>query len=370
MVIMSMEAGYLFDEPLGVYARKSHEQLTKMVMAGFVRHEAAQLDVGFVETLGDPDDSAPMLDEFRISSLVESNDSYYGYGLATPRLDVVGELRGVWYQVQRDGVEPEVVDTRHISFPHPARMTRQEGKREVQRLMYELDKDQLESTLRMLYKMTKRLQAERPSAMREVETPAGNWLKLIPEQPVEGDVLYAIKSHSLDHLRQFFPYREHVGADEHTDNPDQEKPAETQHILEWTEFLSAAGNLLRKAAANGNTGPCVNVRHETENKTYYIRLVADRGQLSAAQLLSVDHGGWAAQSFEIDSDDDEDEADINIVSSTMWDQEAIVEGLLKGETIDDDTYDGYRMVAAKALEKKLAVSDIIYLEDIKKRPAA
>jgi hypothetical protein len=369
-MIMSIEAGYLFDEPLGVYARKSHEQLTKMVIAGFVRHESAQLDAGFVETLGDSDDNALMLDEFRISSLVESNDSYYGYGLATPRLDVVGELRGVWYQVQRDGVEPAVVDTRHISFPHPANITCPEGKREVQRLMYELDKDQLESTLRMLYKMTKRLQAERPSAMRETETPAGNWLRLIPEQLVENDVLYAIKTHSLDHLKQFFPYKEHADEDEQTGGPDQEKPAETLHILEWTEFLAAADRLLRKQTATGEVGPYVNVRHETENKTYYIRLAADRGQISAAQLLSVDHGGWAAQSFEIDNDDDEDEADINIVSSTMWDQETVVAGLLDGEIIDDETYDGYRMAAAKALEKKLAASRIIYLEDIKKRPAA
>ena len=364
---------YAYDEPIGLWGHRSSEYLAKMVMAEFARHETAQIDAGFIESMGDSSNElTPMIDENRISSLVESRDAYYGYGLITPQLDRSDELGGVWYQIKRDGTEPSIANVQNFSFPRPATLTSLEGAQEVEQLAFQFDKPGLESIVRMLGKMSRRLQASRPSSMHESDNPSYGWLRTVASAPVEKDVLYAIKAGNLERLSLLFPSMKPSAAEQAPEAQDAQV-AETRHIVEWTAFINEAETLIHQQASPENTVSHVNLWHEVDNRTYYIKLVSMRGKLFGAQILCDDNGVWQSQKFDIGIDDNEDETDTNIIHQ-MWDQAAILGSLRQGEVIDNGTYEGYRSLAEKSLkvafEASMRLVDLRQIDEDKKRPAA
>lgn len=371
---------YPYDEPLGLYGPESHERLAKGVISASVRYTEAvmtpETEKNAMEDISLPTTS---LDEIHLGTLVESRDAHYGRALAV----LLGEeaVIGAYCLVGRDG-EPEIKTIKSLAIAQPSTYeSNQDYKDEVEKLTLNFDKTELETILRILGKITigqeiaQELSAFDRKAFKKLEVSAQRarieairrdreTLKRLAA--IEPFTLYAL--HTSDLTKQsLFPGKATPELDHEIDLSPQRQ---IEHISEWMEFIEAANDRIKRESDLGLAVLCVNVQYEVDNKRYHVKLIAEHGQLAAAQVLCEDHTGhWQSQFFEINSDGDEDGAGLNMVSQ-MWNRPAILSSLQHGETIDNETYEGNRLLAENNLRKAREAPTPVYIHGHIKRPAA
>ncbi len=369
-----VENQYQYDEPLGLYGHESQQRLAQGVIQDLVRYEETHENVVVRAKLPYLGVSRPPIEEFRISSIVESSTARLGYALAVapPSESDRATMGGVFYSIDRE--DPGVVEQKDLVVARPETFrSNLDYKDEVAGLMHRFDKSELEAVMRMLGKMTTSLELARTLQVADEEVPAelsiAGQMKhatkikhtksiLKRTSVVEPFVLSALHNHSRHKLHNLFP----------KDRPFQKphdrdiEPVRAEHILEWQEFTDAASDLLDKESVPDGTTSYVNVQYEQEGKIYYIKLAADSGQLFGVQILCDDTGAWKTQLFDLETHNDEDRDDLNLVSP-IWDKDELLAGLRHGEVINDEAYECYRALAERSLTASFKTPDnLIYIQ--------
>ncbi len=354
---MSVES-YIYDEPVGIYGHESHERLARGVLQDLVRYEEAlKADDSQYSLPGlEAEDSITHPEEFRISSIVESRDARLGYALALANPEASpSALGGVLYRIDRE--DPAVLEDKTLVVARPETFqSNQDYQAQIDGLMERFDKGELEVIMRMLGKMTSSLELSREMHTINDDdlsalSVAGSMKQAAKTQRmksilkrvagVEPYVLGALHIQRQKELHSLFP-------DSQLFAEKAETPPANEHLLDWTDFVEAADKLIKNEADQASDVAHVNVHYEVDGKLYYLKLVAEQGELTGVQMLCDDTGAWKSQLFELNTSHDE-EADLNIVSP-IWDKPDIIDSLQNGEIIDDKRYEVYRQLAEKSIE--------------------
>lgn len=375
------EEKYSFDEPIGLYGYESRERLAGAVMKDLVRYEE------MLEVTVDPLAELPYLgvpyarpDEFRLGSLVESETARIGYGLAVakPGPDQVN-MGGIFFRVDR-GAGPSVEEDKLLAVASPITYTGHEDyKAQVEGLMHDFDRGELEAIMRMLGKMTASL--DLASSLRGVEEDKLAGLSIPAQMKRDADIKrkkstlarlslvepyvhFALRNYSKKDLNAMYPveYQPRIAGEVSNQSSD------SIHIVEWQDFMTTAEELLANEASSEQAASHVNIQHEIDGKLYYVKLATENGRLFGAQMLCDNTGAWKSQRFDLDEADDD--SGRNIVGS-FWDKDEILACLRNGEVIDDESYEYYRLLAEDSLKTEFEKpANVIQIDAIKKRPAA
>lgn len=313
-----------FDTPVQDYSRFSRSGLAQIALYHLSRCG--------VEQLGQTDEAetAASDDSFRLTSWVDPEDALFGNALAISRPYLHDEtfMTAYLYKVNRDSREILDEYPKSIEVPRPIEgisdLRGDEARGWAAELAIFFDRDDLEHSLNMMTKAASVFYSKRLPC-------------------IDKYVYFALAESEADELGRRFP-----GRMEDLMRQPAGRPHEKQHITEWTEFMDAAGEVLRKNADPDRSISHVNMHCEIGDQTYYIKLAAENGELFGAQVLCEQDGKWQSQLFEIDPDRDEDGADLNMVNG-MWDRAAILASLRHGQVIGSVTYDYYRSQAEKSI---------------------
>lgn len=367
---MSVEQPYRYDEPLGIYGHESQQRLARGVMQDLIRYEEIQLISRPPSDIPSTIERPVCTEEFRISSMVESHGTRLGYALALAPLDQADRatMGGIFYTVDR--YDPAVIDHKELIVARPETFrSNKDYQSEVEGLMHRFDKSELEAMMRMIGKMTTsqelagklleidelELSSFKVTAMHAESMRIREILKRTA--PVEPFVMSALHNHSQRDLGVLFPKNRPF-------NHNQHPRPQTEHILEWQEFMSTAEALITRETHPDQPLTYVNIRHEQDDRSYYIRLAAKDGQLLGAQILCDSISVWKAQQFNLSAADTEAQADLNRINA-MWDEDRakIIESLRDGQVICDEDYESYRLLAVTSiLDDREATAEPVHLE--------
>ena len=319
-----------FDRPLNDYSRFSTTGLAQIAL-----YRLSRLGLEHLEHDSGPA-ADPDCDSFRLTSWVEPDDDLFGnaLGISLPHMRDGVFMSALLYKVNRD--EREILDgyPKTIDVPQPIErisdLKSDEARAWASDLTLYFDRSELETSVNMLYKAAVVFYSNHVPGLDKY-------------------VNCAVADSEVYELARRYPGR-----------AEEPKPAgqtgERQHIAEWSDFTEAAGDLLARETNPEWQVSYVNVRKDVNGDEYYIKLAAEYGKLSGAQIL-CDRGGnrWQSQLFDLRPDQPDDVADFNIING-MWDREAILASLSGGETIGNGTYEYYRSLAEQDLTAVLQAS--------------
>lgn len=342
---------YEYDRPLGLYGFESKQRLAEAIMREFGRYEQVSAAIAPDVLPIEADASSELLNNFRLSNLVIEDDPT-AHALAICPIDEPNRrgIEGLYYQINL-GSERAIDQPKNIFVTHrDCLASRQAREADAEELTNRLDKGELEAVMRMIGKLTTGLSAIEQIPRKVVEQTLSHRAAIERAVRIEPRVRHALQEYNLDDLKELYP-----GVPE-AQVPQAQSPERSIHISEWQEFLDGAMNLFRRESDANLAGATIAIRHEINSSTYYIKLVAEHGQLRGAQILCDDTGAWKTQVFEIDPEKDEAEAEDSNMVSQIWDKDEVLVSLRDGERIQDNMYEEYRLMAAKSLTAALETS--------------